>query len=358
MPYHSHFYVSLSEGGGQSFPLSAGRVLASRRLDIPFNLQNATLNTFICHNWNELESGACQILQPDFLDKNVFITRMAPFSTLYDGLPDATPMVSVFDPPGTLRQNNIAISQEVENFDEAIVINQVMGQDAHGNPVGRERFYFARRGDRYYGIVRWDSSVFDTATGNWVVQYRTTALEISQASNFSFDGFITERAPYARLNRAGLRLVEGINDANSSTYVQSCPLDTIYSGAFRLTYPTGTLALYDVSGLSASTATLAICNRNGLSMTLASQCPPQNTRGQVQAPLANIGGQVVSNQWLALCAASPADNRSTLTLATSGCPAGTQPSGSFFSGACIDAAGRPCAPSGDWVVVCSAPDGL
>lgn len=162
-PDRFRLFVAEDDAGGWR----TGRVIAP--LDASPAWRHAgRFDTFVCASWEAFERRAAPKWQAGFLDNAVFLERMAPFSTVFDGPP---PEGYTADPAFTA-------------FDEAVVVHQCMQRDA-----GRERFFFARRGAAHYGIVRWDNAV--KRDGEWVVTDRTVGLRVgSQPPVFSFNGLL------------------------------------------------------------------------------------------------------------------------------------------------------------------------
>ena len=150
-----------------------GRVLAPVRY-APDWSWTATVNTYLANSFEEITEGTAPRYQTGVRDYTT-MTIQAPFSTVYDGTAEGwTP-----DP-------------EFTEFDEALIINQHMNGNA-----ARERFIFARVGDTYFGIVRWDESYL--VDGEWEVRARTIGLRrVTQSEPFSFAGM------YARARALGL----------------------------------------------------------------------------------------------------------------------------------------------------------
>lgn len=151
-----------------------GRILAP--LDASTRWRHSgRINTYICNTWNEYHDRTAPRWQEGFLDNAVFLERHKPFSTVFDG-----PCPDGYAPDAAFTA-----------FDEVIVINQCMQQDA-----GRERFFFARKGEDCYGIVRWDNAV--KRGGDWVVMERTVGLRLGvRKPEFSFAGML-DRVRMAR----------------------------------------------------------------------------------------------------------------------------------------------------------------
>lgn len=147
-----------------------GRIMAPLDASLEWRHQGR-IHTYICSDWKMYHDRTAPRWQHNFLDNEVFLERYGPFSTTYDG-----PSPEGFEPDDTFTQ-----------FDEVIVIHQCME-----NAAGRERFFFARKDDTHYGLVRWDNAV--KRDGEWVTIERTIGLRIgTQELEFSFAGMI-ERA--------------------------------------------------------------------------------------------------------------------------------------------------------------------
>ena len=124
------------------------------------------IDTYMVNSYDEINNKTAQLYQNHFYDSSVFIMiETYPFSTVFDGEADGWPA-----------------GVDFQTFDEVLIIHQEMYGD-----VGRERFFFARKGETYYGMVRWDNSI--TVNGQWHVVQRTTGLTLLQNGNFSFEGF-------------------------------------------------------------------------------------------------------------------------------------------------------------------------
>lgn len=144
---------------------SLGRTIAPTNASTTWTY-NGSLNTFIANNLTQLNTCTAPQYQWGVQD-SVSISRVAPFNAVFDGVCTGWPADSTF-----------------QSFDEAICINQCMNSNA-----ARERFWFARKGGTYYGIVRWDNSVMQN--GNWVVIDRTVGLTTQTNAAMSFAGFET-----------------------------------------------------------------------------------------------------------------------------------------------------------------------
>lgn len=94
------------------------------------------------------------------------MTKLTNYSTVFDG-----------EHPDTAWQAN----QEFKSFDEVLVSNQEMNGTA-----GRERFFFGYRGEKFYGVIRWDNSLW--VDGQWKVTERAVGLKLESNPAFSFDG--------------------------------------------------------------------------------------------------------------------------------------------------------------------------
>ena len=123
-----------------------------------------TLNSYIADTFDQLSSGTAPLIQLCISDY-VTITKIKNFNCVYDGEADGWKADTGF-----------------RRFDEAFVINQHMNDNA-----GRERFIFARNGNNYFGLVRWDSS--EMRGGKWVPNARAMGLKLMTAEKgFSFSG--------------------------------------------------------------------------------------------------------------------------------------------------------------------------
>ncbi|NLV43568.1 MAG: hypothetical protein GXY07_03585 [Candidatus Hydrogenedentes bacterium] len=164
-PRPDRFRLFVEAGEREDWRL--GRVFAPLEASTAWR-HSGCINTYICNTWNGYHDRTAPRWQERFLDNAVFLERQASFSTFFDGpCPDGYAPDTAFTA-----------------FDEAIVINQCMQQDA-----GRERFFFARKGEDCYGIVRWDNAV--KRDGTWVVLERTIGLRLGvQEPEFSFAGML------------------------------------------------------------------------------------------------------------------------------------------------------------------------
>lgn len=151
-------------------PGGAGRVLAPRYLDWNFSLAQ-TLNTYRCYSWAQFAQAQCPIYQANFQDTKISVDVIDDFSSDFDGAnqTDAQTWVPV---------------PEFRSFERAVVMNQEMFGRA------RERFFFAERAGRYYGIVRWDNSVYDPARNRWIVWQRTLGVKRKNDHHVTFDGMV------------------------------------------------------------------------------------------------------------------------------------------------------------------------
>ncbi len=167
------FRIFVDRSGGD---WRLGRIMAPLNASLTWSYAGR-LDTYICTNWPSYHNQTARKWQDNFRDNAVFLERYGPFSTTSDGR----------CPPG------YEPDPEFTSFDEVIVINQCMENDA-----GRERFYFARRGSMHYGIVRWDFS--SRRNGDWFVSDRTIGLRRgTQNPVFSFAGMETRVREYLKL---------------------------------------------------------------------------------------------------------------------------------------------------------------
>lgn len=145
-----------------------GRVMAPVRLTSGWEYR-ATVNTYLADTFDAITRRTFPRYQTGVRDHTT-ITFEAPFSTVYDGEAEGWEA----DP-------------EFTDFDEVVIINQHMNDNE-----ARERFIFARNGDVFYGIVRWDESY--RVNNAWEVRARTIGLRrVRQDRPFSFAG-MRERA--------------------------------------------------------------------------------------------------------------------------------------------------------------------
>ncbi len=125
---------------------------------------HGTANTYLANNYEELNDGTAPLFQISIHDFAT-VSRIAPFDCVYDGEAEGWPA-----------------DLEFRRFDEALVFNQHMNNNA-----ARERFIFARKGETYYGLVRWDVS--ELRDGHWVVTGRATGLKRQRTDGpFPMDG--------------------------------------------------------------------------------------------------------------------------------------------------------------------------
>jgi hypothetical protein len=129
---------------------------------------NGWVNTYQCLGWDQFaREGGCSLYQQGVNDSKVFVEVLPNFSLEYDG-------------KSTEPTNDPAYTQ---SFDYALAINQEMNRNE-----GRERFIFGFRQGVYFGIIRWDNSIFKD--GKWVVTQRAitrTTYQTSEASKL-FEG--------------------------------------------------------------------------------------------------------------------------------------------------------------------------
>jgi hypothetical protein len=145
---------------------SLGRVFAPVDGSTDWRFQGY-VDTYICHSFAEYNAQSAPRWQNHFFDNSVSLERCHPFSTVFDG-----------EIPGW------AAEDAFKTLDEAIVVNQCMENDA-----ARERFIFGRKGDTYFGIVRWDNAL--KVDGKWVITERTVGLKVAELEpRFSFDGMM------------------------------------------------------------------------------------------------------------------------------------------------------------------------
>lgn len=142
-----------------------GRIVAPRTITADWRISQH-FNTYLVNSMEECNTRTADLFQDNFYDNDVFITVERPFNTVYDG-----------------ELAGWEADEEFKTFDEAVIINQQMA-----NNVGRERFIFARKGETYYGLVRWDGAKY--VGGEWEITSRATGLKLrTKAPEFVFDGF-------------------------------------------------------------------------------------------------------------------------------------------------------------------------
>jgi len=151
--------------GKDDYDFSKGRIMAtmdgSDRSEF-----NSYIDTFMVSSFEELNQTPLPRKYQENVKDHVFITREKPFSNIYDG-----------------EMEGYEAEEEFKEFDEAFIINQHMNDE-----IFRERFIFARKGDMYYGVVRWDEAF--PVDGKWEISARTVGLRrINQHAPFKFDGF-------------------------------------------------------------------------------------------------------------------------------------------------------------------------
>lgn len=157
----------------ERLPGGQGRLISKRQIDTNWR-HSATLNTYACYSFQEYTSGTCQLFQQGVNDSRIFIEKLNQFSTVFDGEnPDA----------------KWAATADFKSFDEVVVWHQEMDQG-----MARERFFFAKKNGQYYGIVRWDNSKYDPATGQFRVIDRTVGLRLLSDPAFSLKGMETRSA--------------------------------------------------------------------------------------------------------------------------------------------------------------------
>jgi hypothetical protein len=155
-------FVEDSSGGG-SMDWSQGRVIAPVDANTEWEY-SSYVDTFEVLSWSNLNDQNAVIYQNN-VDDYVTITVQSPWNNVYDGEADGW-----------------SADVEFTNFDEAILINQYM----NGSTL-RERFIFARKGDFYFGIVRWDTA--SKIGDQWHISRRAVGLKTKQDIDFGFDGF-------------------------------------------------------------------------------------------------------------------------------------------------------------------------
>lgn len=154
-------------------PGGTGRLISNRRVNTNWS-HSQTLNTYACYDLESFKNSTCRLFQNGVQDSRIFIERYNNFSTNFDGVNP--------DPRWT-------VSSEFQNFDEVVVWNQEMNSG-----TARERFFFAKKNGKYYGIVRWDNAVINPDTGRLEVIERTIGLNIQSNPAFSFSGMETRAA--------------------------------------------------------------------------------------------------------------------------------------------------------------------
>ena len=119
------------------------------------------------------------------------------------------------------------------------------------------------------------------------------------------------------------------------------------------------------NSLSGGTGTICVDDTKiGLTLTVASGCPPANSRGSIWVPSGQAWASVwdptlvpITNSWVSLCVADASNHDVYLRLFPAPCDLGTFNSGSLMpSYDCYDDGGRRCNtthPGGSWMVLCS-----
>lgn len=167
------------------------------------------VDTYLCNNFDELNDGTAPLFQHNVHD-NVTVELSAPFSTVYDGESLNWPASGVFT-----------------NFDEALIVNQTMN-----NNSARERFIFARKGSVYFGIVRWDFSIY--SNGQWVVTRRATGLDIGvREKGLSFGGFFKRARANDYLLSHPKDIVDDINGDDCADFLLVNGTGGIFAGLGR-----------------------------------------------------------------------------------------------------------------------------
>lgn len=164
-----------------------GRVIAPRTVEHDWDYSQ-TVDTYMCgvstadddyvplNGFMQVNEKSCPLYQRGVQDTSVTVSIVNGFDLLEDGpLPVGTPTSL---PKGT------SDGGEIRFFEQVLIIEQVMFDSA------RERFIFGYAGGKYYGIIRWDSSVRNS--GEWTVTDRTVGLRIINvnAGSFGFHGMI------------------------------------------------------------------------------------------------------------------------------------------------------------------------
>ena len=178
------FRLFFSPDDAQRLPGGKGRILAPRRLSTSWR-HRGNMSAALCWNWTAFEAGRCLRYQTDFLDSDVFITRLSgPWDVSFDGKPT--------DPKW-------GADADMRNLHDVVVINQQMAGICGGGPcptASRERFFFASlaNGTRL-GIVRWDAATANSsAPDGFTVVSRTLGLHSAEChSTFNSSGFPARR---------------------------------------------------------------------------------------------------------------------------------------------------------------------
>ncbi|MHB0997960.1 MAG: hypothetical protein ACYC27_01840 [Armatimonadota bacterium] len=153
--------IGVEQSAGENWSIGRAMAPVSGTTDWQFR---GTVNTYMADNYNQLSDGTAPLIQISIND-HVTVTRIKNFNSVYDG-----------------EAEGWKAEPEFKHFDEAFSINQHMNDNG-----ARERFIFARKGENYYGVVRWDCSEY--RDGKWVVTNRATGLKQMTAENgFSFSG--------------------------------------------------------------------------------------------------------------------------------------------------------------------------
>lgn len=158
---NAQWKIGVEQSAGENWAIGRAVAPVSGTTDWQFH---GTVNTYISNNYEQLSNGAAPLIQISINDY-VTVTKIKNFSSVYDGEADGW-----------------KAEPEFKQFDEAFAINQHMNDNG-----ARERFIFARKGDAYFGMVRWDVS--EMRGGKWVVTGRATGLkQMTADGGFSFAG--------------------------------------------------------------------------------------------------------------------------------------------------------------------------
>lgn len=214
----ARLFVADSDGNN-TLDFSKGRIMATMNGSASSEFIGY-MDTFMTSSFEELNSPTPRKYQENVYD-HVYITREAPYSNVYDG-----------------EIEGYEAEKEFKNFDEAWIINQCMNNNA-----ARERFIFARKGNTYYGAVRWDNSFL--VNGKWEVSDRAVGLKrITQTADFKFDGFFNRVANEDRIAPTDIDFLGSIRTSfNKITDWVYNPLFTVQNTG-KNAWKKGNIALY------------------------------------------------------------------------------------------------------------------
>jgi hypothetical protein len=156
----------LFSGEMSSAPKKPGRLMSLRKIDLTSKIPQPYY-AFACYSFKSYLTGTCRPLQSNAQDSRVSMEKVVDFSTVFDG-EDNNPKLKVDD--------------EFKKFDEVIVWNV----ESNEGKI-RERFYFGKKNNKYYGLIRWDSARYTPALLGYKILHRTVGIKQMTDPDFSME---------------------------------------------------------------------------------------------------------------------------------------------------------------------------